>query len=57
MSEKSSMRTGEHVYKEMWKSLRDTDHWQGELIDRRKDGSFYPKWLSISRLSEELPDS
>lgn len=35
-------------YDEMWKTLLATGRWSGELIDRRKNGECYPKWLSIS---------
>ncbi|EKE17364.1 MAG: hypothetical protein ACD_10C00479G0002 [uncultured bacterium] len=35
-------------YKLMWLSLNQNDFWQGEIWDKRKDGSTYPKWLSIS---------
>ena len=36
------------VYRSMWTALQDTGFWQGELVDRRKDGSTYPKWAAIS---------
>ena len=36
----------------MWQSLRATGYWQGELMDRRKDGSCYPKWIAISVLRD-----
>ena len=35
-------------YDEMWQTLLSTGRWSGELIDRRKNGECYPKWLSIS---------
>jgi diguanylate cyclase (GGDEF)-like protein/PAS domain S-box-containing protein len=35
-------------YAEMWQTLLATGRWSGELIDRRKNGECYPKWLSIS---------
>ncbi len=44
----SAGETPQEVYEAMWKSLRESGYWQGELIDRRKDGSSYPKWMSIS---------
>ena len=30
------------------RTLRREGHWQGEMLDRRKDGLAYPAWLSIS---------
>ncbi len=44
----SSGATPPEVYQEMWAALEQTDHWQGELWDRRKTGEPYPKRLSIS---------
>jgi diguanylate cyclase (GGDEF)-like protein/PAS domain S-box-containing protein len=35
-------------YSEMWESLKRIGNWKGEIIDRRKNGETYPKWLSIS---------
>ena len=35
-------------YAEMWQTLLATGRWSGELVDRRKNGERYPKWLSIS---------
>ena len=32
----------------LWRTLRDTGRWRGELWDRAKDGSDHPKWVSIS---------
>ncbi len=37
-------------YGNMWGSLAGTGRWQGEIIDRRKNGESYPEWLSISVL-------
>lgn len=44
-------KSGRHddaFYKQMWKSISETGHWRGDIWDRRKDGSIYPKFLSIS---------
>ncbi|MCC8998191.1 MAG: PAS domain S-box protein, partial [Candidatus Contendobacter sp.] len=35
-------------YTAMWASIQTTGHWQGELWNRRKNGEFYPQWLTIS---------
>ncbi len=37
----------------MWQSLTQEGFWQGEIWDKRKDGSTYPKWLSISVIRNE----
>ncbi|WP_310451082.1 EAL domain-containing protein [Sulfuritalea sp.] len=36
------------TYRDMWTALRESGFWQGEVWDRRKDGTVYPKWLSLS---------
>ena len=38
----------EDFYQAMWAKLEETGSWQGELMDRRKNGECYPKWLSVS---------
>jgi diguanylate cyclase (GGDEF)-like protein/PAS domain S-box-containing protein len=48
----SSGRTPPDTYQGMWASLSASDFWQGELWDRRKDGSVYPKWAAISRMRD-----
>ena len=43
-------KSGHHhadFYQAMWHSLRDKDRWQGEIWDRRRDGSIYPKLSCI----------
>jgi diguanylate cyclase (GGDEF)-like protein/PAS domain S-box-containing protein len=35
-------------YVSMWEALLEKNFWQGEVWDKRKDGSIYPKWLAIS---------
>ena len=40
-------------YVAMWDSLSKRNCWQGELWNKRKDGSLYPKWLSISAVRND----
>jgi len=40
-------------YGTMWGNINETGRWQGEIIDRRKNGESYPEWLSISVLKDE----
>ncbi|MFZ1766352.1 MAG: EAL domain-containing protein [Candidatus Nitrotoga sp.] len=45
------LNSGRHdadFYRTMWKTIRDTGAWQGEIWDRRKDGEIFPKLLTIS---------
>lgn len=45
------LNSGRHdadFYRTMWKAIKDTGTWQGEIWDRRKDGEIFPKLLTIS---------
>lgn len=46
----SAGRTPPEIYREIRQSLERTGQWQGELVDKRKDGGEYPKWTSISTI-------
>jgi diguanylate cyclase (GGDEF)-like protein/PAS domain S-box-containing protein len=46
----ASGRIPPELYPAMWEALKRDDHWEGEIWDRRKDGSIFPKWLIISAL-------
>lgn len=53
------LKSGVHdaeFYRQMWSSLLSTGHWEGEVVDRRKNGTLYPKWLTISVVRNELGD-
>ena len=43
-----SGRQSTNFYARMWKCIKATGQWQGEIWNRRKDGEIYPEWLSIS---------
>ncbi|MDD2887192.1 MAG: PAS domain S-box protein [Aliarcobacter sp.] len=40
-------------YKNMWKELILNDYWEGEIINKRKDGNFYVETLKISTVYNE----
>lgn len=45
------LSSGHHnaaFYAAMWESIHSTGSWHGEILDRRKNGEIYPKWLSIT---------
>ena len=46
-------RHDDSFYQSMWRTIESMGHWQGEIWNRRKDGSVYPEWLSISRVERE----
>ncbi|MEA3278091.1 MAG: EAL domain-containing protein [Pseudomonadota bacterium] len=47
----SSGRHDQAFYDAMWDSLRSKGYWNGEIWNRRKDGSVYPQWLSLTAIS------
>lgn len=40
-------------YENMWASLAETGHWEGELWDKKKDGTLYPKALKIHAIRQK----
>ena len=42
-------------YASFWAALRDQGRWQGEIWNRRKDGSVFPEYLTVSAVPE--PDT
>lgn len=49
------LQSGHHdaeFYQAMWHSLRENGSWSGEMWDKRKDGSLYPKWLTITTVRD-----
>jgi PAS domain S-box-containing protein len=50
------LQSGLHAkdfYEAMWRSLDETGQWQGEIINRRKNGESYPQWLNINAVKDE----
>jgi diguanylate cyclase (GGDEF)-like protein/PAS domain S-box-containing protein len=44
-------QSGKHerqFFQQMWQSILESGHWQGEVWDRLKSGDLQAKWLSIS---------
>lgn len=41
-------------FAKLWTSLKNEGHWQGEIYNRRKDGSIYPEWLTVSAARDTL---
>ncbi len=47
------LASGRHdaaFFESMWSEMEDSGRWRGEVWNRRKDGSVYPQWLSMSRV-------
>ncbi|HEY8098548.1 MAG TPA: EAL domain-containing protein [Methylobacter sp.] len=51
----SVLKSGLHdaaFYTAMWECIMHTGTWQGEIWDRRKNGEIYPKWLTITAVTD-----
>lgn len=49
------LKSGKHddaFYRSMWADLERTGVWQGEIENRRKDGSVYAEWLTINAIRD-----
>ena len=41
-------------YREMWETITKGDVWKGTLIDRKKDGSYFPVMMTVSPVKDDL---
>ncbi|MDO6387351.1 EAL domain-containing protein [Uliginosibacterium sp. 31-12] len=48
----SSSRQGLVQYDSIWREAASKGSWQGEIWQRRRDGSEFPEWLSISAVRD-----
>ena len=57
VGQRPGMLSAEHhdrdFYHNLWRQLRETGKWQGEIWDRRKDGEVFPNWLTINAVTDE----
>ncbi|SFU99200.1 diguanylate cyclase domain-containing protein [Pseudoduganella namucuonensis] len=47
------LQSGKHdraYYERMWRAIAAHGHWQGQIWDRRRDGSLFAAYLTISRV-------
>ncbi|MEH7444488.1 MFS transporter [Bacillus sp. JJ1122] len=50
------LRSGEHeedFYNDMWKAIKENGFWQGEIWNKKKNGTIYPEWLTISPVKND----
>ncbi|MDO9596281.1 MAG: EAL domain-containing protein [Azoarcus sp.] len=55
----SMLASGRHAppfYQQLWHELQTHGRWEGEVWNRRKDGTIYPQWLRVSRVSGDSKD-
>lgn len=48
---------GDSFYRNMWEKLDAYGSWQGEITNRRKDGSLVSEWLSISCVKDDAGEA
>ena len=46
----SSGQQSQSFYDELWQTLNQEGVWQGEIWNRKKDGTVYPEWLTINEV-------
>jgi diguanylate cyclase (GGDEF)-like protein/PAS domain S-box-containing protein len=48
-----SKRHNQECFEELWKKVRNTGSWRGEVWNQRKNGEVYPTWMTISCVLDE----
>ncbi len=51
----SILKSGRYTpefYAEMWQSIGDKGHWEGEIWNRRKNGEIYVQWININAIRD-----
>lgn len=43
-----SDKNSNDFYQDMWKEIKEKNYWDGEIVNRKKDGTNYIEWLTIS---------
>ena len=41
-------------YTELWRTISEGHVWHGTLVDRRKDGTFYPAMMSVAPIHDDV---
>ncbi|MFT5790057.1 MAG: diguanylate cyclase (GGDEF)-like protein/PAS domain S-box-containing protein [Shewanella sp.] len=52
----SSSHHRPEFYNNLWQTLTQTNHWEGEIWNKRKDGNVYPEYLSITAVKNAQGD-
>lgn len=42
----------ERFYEHIWACIRQSDHWRGEIWNRRKNGELFPAWENVSTVRD-----
>ena len=43
----------EQIYQEIFQQVQAKDQWQGELLEKRFQGDYYPQWTQINAIHDE----
>jgi len=46
-------RRGKPFYQDVYQNLNEIGEWQGELTDKKKDGTFFPTWTTITAIYKD----
>lgn len=49
------MKSGQHgpgFYRQMWRAITEEGRWEGEIVNRRKNGDIFPLWQKISAVKD-----
>lgn len=49
------LNSGKHdpkFYQDFWRELHSSQHWEGEIWNRKKSGEIYPEWLTVNVLRD-----
>jgi diguanylate cyclase (GGDEF)-like protein/PAS domain S-box-containing protein len=49
----NSGKQGKAFYQAMWSAIQTFGSWQGEIVNRRKNGETYAEWLNINTVRDE----
>ncbi len=48
-----SGQQGTAFYEQMWRHVQEKGTWEGEIWNKRKDGTVFPEWLTITSIRNE----
>ncbi|WP_447927877.1 bifunctional diguanylate cyclase/phosphodiesterase [Vreelandella sp. EE27] len=49
----SSGQHGAAFYRELWQRVNRVGNWEGEIWNKRKNGEFFPQWITISAIYDD----
>lgn len=43
----------EEFYQTLWESIQQKGRWQGEILNKTRDGEIFPAWLNINKVEDQ----